>query len=140
MEVRNATTEEELKDAYNVRRKVFIEEQQVPEEIEVDEHEAESIHFVAYDNGEAVGAGRLRVFEDYGKAERVCVLASHRKKGVGELIMSKMEERAQAEGKPVLKLNAQTHAEPFYKKIGYVTSSDLFYDAGIPHVAMKKEL
>lgn len=140
MEVRIAETEEELRDAYFVRRVVFIEEQQVPEEIEVDEHEKDAVHFVAYDGGEPVGAGRLRFFEEYGKAERVAVLPNSRKKGVGERIMKKMEERAAAKGKLLLKLNAQSHAEPFYSKIGYEVCSDVFYEAGIPHVAMEKKL
>ncbi|MCD8508768.1 MAG: GNAT family N-acetyltransferase [Bacillus sp. (in: Bacteria)] len=140
MDVRIAKTDQELKDAYFIRRVVFIEEQQVPEEIEVDEQEQEAIHFIAYDNGEPIGAGRMRLFDDYGKAERVSVLASSRKKGVGELIMKKMEETALVEGKSFVKLNAQSHAEPFYLKIGYETCSDVFYEADIPHVAMKKKI
>ncbi|MFA9557262.1 GNAT family N-acetyltransferase [Evansella sp. AB-rgal1] len=134
------TTKEQLEDAYTVRRTVFIEEQGVPEEIEIDSHEKDSIHFVVYDGDLAVGAGRLRFVDGYGKAERVCVMKEYRKKGVGYLLMKKMEEKALGEGKHELKLNAQTHAEAFYNRIGYETVSDLFYDAGIPHVAMKKEL
>nr|WP_246593573.1 GNAT family N-acetyltransferase [Evansella tamaricis] len=128
-----------MKDAYSVRREVFIEEQRVPEEIEIDDFEKEATHFIVYDNQIPIGAARLRYQEDYGKAERVCVLGSYRKKGVGESLMAKMEDVAK-QHVDVMKLNAQTHAEPFYKRIGYKTYSDIFYDAGIPHVAMKKQL
>ncbi len=131
------TSEEEMNDAYSVRRKVFIEEQQVPEEIEIDEREKEATHFIVYDNHTPVGAGRLRYDGDYAKVERVCVIKSLRKKGVGEQLMAKMESTAK-EHVSQIKLNAQTHAEPFYLKLGYETVSDVFYDAGIAHVTMTK--
>ncbi|ADU30955.1 GNAT family N-acetyltransferase [Evansella cellulosilytica] len=141
MDVRVVETEQEMKDAYAVRRTVFIEEQGVPEEMEIDAHEDEAVHFVAYnDKGAPVGAGRMRLFDDYGKAERICVVRSYRKKGVGDHLMKKLEEVALAKGKNELKLNAQTHAEQFYDRIGYETTSDTFYEAGIPHVTMRKQL
>ncbi|MDG5789520.1 GNAT family N-acetyltransferase [Evansella sp. AB-P1] len=141
MEVKVVTTEEELRDAHAVRRVVFIEEQQVPEEIELDEHEGEATHFVVYDEDQLpIGAGRLRLFDDYGKAERVCVLKEHRGLGVGERLMEAIEGKTKDAGLGLVKLNAQTHAEAFYKRIGYETVSDVFYDAGIAHVAMRKEV
>ncbi|UCZ51912.1 GNAT family N-acetyltransferase [Bacillus shivajii] len=140
MEVIKVKTQQEKSDALSVRKVVFIQEQNVPEEIEVDEHEKESIHFVAYENGEPVGAGRLRILDGYGKVERVCVLKSMRGHGVGEALMKYLEQLAVQENVTQLKLNAQTHAEPFYLKIGYETNSDVFYDAGIPHVSMEKKL
>jgi predicted GNAT family N-acyltransferase len=76
--------EQEKRDALSVRRIVFIEEQQVPEEIEIDEHDeagAETIHFVAYAGGNPVGAGRLRAYAPgVGKVERVAVLDSAKKR------------------------------------------------------------
>ncbi|UTR11049.1 GNAT family N-acetyltransferase [Evansella sp. LMS18] len=140
MEVRLVTTEQELKDAYEVRKIVFVEEQNVPLEAEMDSHEKDSLHFVVYDEGENIGAGRFRILEGFGKVERICVHPSHRKKGVGEKLMRKIEETAKENGIAEIKLNAQTHAEAFYKKIGYTTHSDVFMDAGIPHVAMKKQI
>ncbi|MFZ0579045.1 MAG: GNAT family N-acetyltransferase, partial [Psychrobacillus psychrotolerans] len=66
-------TEKEYEDAIKIRRKVFVEEQDVPLHLELDEHDEEAVHFVAYDEGTPFGAGRIRVIEPgIGKVERVC--------------------------------------------------------------------
>ncbi|MEW8971514.1 GNAT family N-acetyltransferase [Mesobacillus jeotgali] len=138
MEVKIVTNEQELADAFEVRKTVFIHEQNVPEEEEIDQFESDSIHFVLYDNGKAAGAGRFRVLDGVGKVERICVLKENRKNGAGVAVMNKIEEYAKSQGISTLKLNAQTHAIPFYSKLGYETVSEEFLDAGIPHKTMKK--
>lgn len=140
IEVRVATTEQELKDVYSVRRQVFVIEQKVPEDIEVDDKEAESIHFIVYDEKQPVGAGRLRIDGTTAKAERVCVLSEQRGRGLGAQTMSAMERYSQEKLLETLKLNAQIQAEVFYKRLGYETISDTFYDANILHVTMSKKL
>lgn len=139
MEVKQVTTKEQLDDAFAVRRTVFVDEQQVPEEEEIDQYEDEATHVVLYDNEEPIGAARVRVLDGIGKLERICVLSSGRKKGAGKLIVNKLEEIATSQGVSKLKLNAQTHAIPFYERLGYETVSDVFMDAGIPHVTMIKQ-
>ncbi|WP_223700634.1 GNAT family N-acetyltransferase [Sutcliffiella deserti] len=141
MQVKLVENEQALQDAYSVRKTVFVEEQLVPLEEEIDEFEKEAAHFVLYDQNQAVGAGRFRVLQGIGKVERICVLPSHRvAKGAGRLIMNAIENFAKEKGISTLKLNAQTHAEGFYSKLGYETVSGLFMDAGIPHVTMTKKL
>jgi predicted GNAT family N-acyltransferase len=138
MKVEVVTDDIQLKDAFTVRSKVFIEEQNVPEEEEMDQYESESIHFVVYGGTVAIGAGRLRFVEDYAKVERVCILKEYRGTGVGKVLMEKMEEVASEKNFHKLVLHSQTHAEKFYSKLGYESYSDIFMDAGIPHVAMRK--
>jgi predicted GNAT family N-acyltransferase len=134
-------SDEELQDAYDVRTKVFVEEQQVPEEEEIDQFEREASHVVLYDEDKPVGAGRFRILNGIGKIERICVLPDYRSMGAGKIIMEKLEEIAALKEMQTLKLNAQTHAEPFYTKLGYSTiSKETFLDAGIPHVTMVKEI
>lgn len=141
MNARIVTTEKEMQDAYYVRKVVFVSEQNVPLEEEIDQYEDDATHIVLYDNHIPVGAGRFRVIDGIGKVERICVLSSHRSKGAGKVIMNTIEELAVEQGISTLKLNAQTHAENFYKKLGYETvSPDVFLDAGIPHVTMKKAI
>ncbi|WP_010283300.1 GNAT family N-acetyltransferase [Bacillus timonensis] len=140
MEARIVTNNKEKDDAYTIRKVVFVDEQNVPVEEEIDQFEDEATHIVLYDDNQPVGAGRFRLLDGYGKVERICVLASYRKKGAGNLIMQKIEDIAKERGISKLKLNAQTHAENFYKKLGYETVSGLFMDAGIPHVTMVKEI
>ena len=141
MKVRIVTTAAELNDAFTVRKIVFVDEQHVPEEEEIDQFEDDATHIVLYDGEQPVGAGRFRVIDGLGKVERICVMASFLMQGAGKLIMIKIEDIAREAHVPKLKLNAQTQAEAFYTSLGYQTvSPEVFMDAGIPHVTMIKEL
>ncbi|MEC3657990.1 GNAT family N-acetyltransferase [Bacillus velezensis] len=135
-----AKTEKQLNDAFFVRKEVFVKEQHVPEEEEIDQFEDTSEHIVIYDGGQPVGAGRWRLKDGHGKLERICVVQSHRSLGVGAIIMQALEKAAAAQGAGSFILHAQTQAVPFYEKQGYrVTSGEEFLDAGIPHLEMIKE-
>lgn len=135
------TTKQQLDDAFKIRKIVFVEEQKVPIELELDEFEDTATHFVGYgSNNEPIAASRLRFIDDYGKLERICVLKEHRGKNFGKQIILEMEQYVKEHGYTKTKLNAQSYAEPFYKKLGYETVSDEFIDAGIPHVTMVKKL
>jgi predicted GNAT family N-acyltransferase len=140
MKMKLVTNEKELEDAFYVRKIVFIEEQNVPAEEEIDQYESEAQHFVLYDNNEPIGAGRFRMLDGLGKVERICVLKGKRKSGAGKAIMEGIEQYAIEKGITKLKLNAQTHAIPFYTNLGYETVSEEFLDAGIPHKTMIKEI
>lgn len=140
MEIKVVETKQQLQDAYAVRMKVFVEEQGVPQGIEIDEYEEQATHFVVYDNRVAIGAGRFRRLDGIGKVERICILEAFRKTGAGKQLMEAIEGVMKQQGIRKAKLNAQTHAENFYHRIGYTTVSELFYEAGIPHVTMEKRL
>ncbi|MGB7998563.1 MAG: GNAT family N-acetyltransferase [Anaerobacillus sp.] len=140
MQVNVVQSKKELDDAFRVRQTVFVEEQNVPAELEIDEHETHAIHFVAYDDDRAVAAGRFRILKETAKVERICVERSHRKTGLGQKLMDAIECHAHELHLNKLKLNAQISAVGFYEKIGYSTISKEFMDAGILHVTMIKEL
>ncbi len=140
LKIEVASTEEQLKSAFHIRMQVFVEEQQVPMELEVDEHEAESIHFILYDGELPIGTGRLRSIYPFVKVERFCILAPHRRRGYGRHLMEAMEQYAIQHNMTQLKLHAQTHAESFYTQLGYQTTSDLFLEADMPHVVMEKTI
>ncbi|QED47261.1 GNAT family N-acetyltransferase [Cytobacillus dafuensis] len=140
MIVKIVSNEHELQDAFSIRKIVFIDEQQVPEEEEIDQYEGSSFHFVAYEGVTPIGAGRFRSIEGIGKVERICVLKEHRKSGAGKAIMEEIENFAKKEGFHKLKLNAQTHAIPFYSGLSYEIVSEEFLDAGIPHRTMQKRV
>ncbi|MFA1818919.1 GNAT family N-acetyltransferase [Virgibacillus oceani] len=136
-----ANTRQQIDDAYHVRMTVFVEEQKVPPEEEIDEHDKTAIHFVGYEAGDTpVAASRLRFAGEYGKLERICVMKEYRGKHFGQQMIHAMEEMIRTKGYKKAKLNAQTHAEDFYSQLGYQTISGEFMDAGIPHVTMIKEL
>ncbi|TFD97576.1 GNAT family N-acetyltransferase [Jeotgalibacillus sp. R-1-5s-1] len=140
MIVKVAETEQEKQHAFAVRKKVFVEEQRVPEEEELDQFDETATHFVLYDKNLPAGAGRFRVKDGKGKIERVCVLSEYRGKNAGVMVMDAMELFAREQSVLSLILNAQTHALGFYEKLGYSVTSEEFLDAGIPHVTMEKIL
>ncbi|WP_251552440.1 GNAT family N-acetyltransferase [Neobacillus muris] len=140
MTVKIAENQTELEDAFSIRKTVFVEEQNVPVEEEIDQYEEDAIHFILYNNAVPVAAGRFRNVEGFGKVERICVLKDARKLGAGKAIMNKIEAYAKENGFHKLKLNAQTHAIPFYARLGYEVVSEEFLDAGIPHKTMIKTI
>lgn len=135
-----ARAPEEMDAVFSLRHTVFMEEQQVDTENEKDSHEEESMHFLLRVGGKPAGAGRLRIVDGNGKAERVCVLKDNRNSGSGRLLMAAMESFAAKKGLPAIILNAQSHAIGFYEKLGYSIISEEFIEAGIPHQTMKKDL
>lgn len=138
---RKIKTKEDLDIAFDIRKKIFVEEQEVALEEEFDEFDTLSTdHILVYYNNEPVGTGRLRVVDGVAKLERICVLISHRKYGLGKQIIKMLEHIAREKKLTKAKLHGQTHAEGFYKMLGYETTSDVFMEDGIPHVLMVKEL
>ncbi len=131
----------ELVYCLEIRREVFIDEQRVPPDRELDDLDAKCVHFLALYGDEPVGTGRLR---DYGpgtaKIERVAVRHNWRKRGVGAALVSALESWACQRGRRELVLSAQLDALPFYESLGYRTRGPEFLDAGIPHRHMHKRM
>lgn len=117
-----------------LRFAVFVEEQKVPPEIELDDHDPECVHAVAFDGGDrAIGTGRL--LPD-GHIGRMAVAQSARGQGVGSALLAALMSEARRRGHAQAVLSAQTHAVDFYRKHGYSVEGDPYDDAGIPHVNM----
>ena len=137
--VRRATPGD-LSACYDIRRRVFIEEQRVPEELEMDELDPSCTHFIALDGDRPIGTARLRSVGTDAKAERVAVLAAQRKRGAGRMLMARIEQEAAADGLARVVLNAQLEVIPFYERLGYRAEGERFEEAGIPHRRMTKTL
>lgn len=127
------------KESLAIRKVVFMDEQKVPYELEIDELEDVSHHVVGYiDNTPTATA---RIYEKYPaayKIQRVAVLTERRKTGLGKQLMNEIERYATELGAEKLILDAQDYAIPFYEKLGYVVEGEGFMDAGIPHHSMTK--
>lgn len=122
-------------DATAIRFEVFVDEQKVPAEIELDDMDAVCLHAVAYDEaGNAIGTGRL--LPD-GHIGRMAVRQPGRGTGVGGAILTLLMDKARARGDAAVVLNAQTVAAPFYARHGFVQAGDVFEEAGIAHVEMR---
>lgn len=124
-------------DARPIRMEVFVREQNVPADLEMDERDAACLHAVAYDGtGTPVGTGRL--LPD-GHIGRMAVLRSARGSGIGGAILKGLMEKARERGDRRVVLSAQTHAAEFYLAHGFAMAGDVFYEAGIPHIEMTYE-
>ncbi len=137
--VRVVDWSEERQSLSAIRREVFVVEQKVPEELEIDGQDANCVQVLAEDvEGNAIGTARLL---PEGRIGRVAVLMSWRRCGVGAGLIVKLEGEAVRKEMSKLELHAQTSQIPFYEKLGYnVTEGDEFLDAGILHRVMEKKL
>lgn len=123
------------KAATLVRFAVFVDEQQVPAEIELDDFDAVSLHAVVFDeHNDPVATGRL--LPD-GHIGRMAVMASARGTGVGGMVLQALIEEGRRRGHKALVLSAQTHAIGFYAKYGFMAEGDIYLDAGINHRDMR---
>ncbi|MDP3511799.1 MAG: GNAT family N-acetyltransferase [Sulfuritalea sp.] len=124
--------------ARQIRETVFVDEQRVPRDLDMDEHDAASRHVVAHDaEGGAIGTGRL--LPD-GHIGRMAVLAGWRGKGVGRALLERLLEEAARLDQRRLALHAQTRACGFYRRFGFVEEEPEFMEAGIPHRTMVRSL
>ena len=124
-------------EAKPIRFEVFVDEQRVPAEIELDEHDAHCIHAIAYSGGRAVGTGRL--LPD-GHIGRMAVLKPARGKGIGKALLRSLIEAAHRRGDREVMLSAQVHAVGFYRAEGFEPEGPVYEEAGIPHQAMRLAL
>jgi predicted esterase YcpF (UPF0227 family)/predicted GNAT family N-acyltransferase len=123
-------------EAGRIRLEVFVQEQQVPLEEELDARDAQCLHAVAYDaDGQAMGTGRL--LPD-GHIGRMAVRKAWRGQGVGSLLLNALMDAARRRGDAEVVLDAQLHARPFYARHGFVEEGGTFMDAGIPHRVMRR--
>lgn len=121
-----------------VRRTVFIEEQNVPEELEWDDIDARCYHVLASAaDGTPVGTGRL--LPD-GHIGRMAVLKEWRGRGVGSAILTSLLDLARKDGHDIVRLYAQVHAIGFYAKHGFTAVGKEFLEAGISHRVMAMRL
>ena len=136
--IRDVTWAAEEAKLRAVRLAVFVVEQNIPEELEWDEHDAVSAHAIAEDpDGVPIGCGRL--LPD-GHIGRLAVLSEWRGQGVGAALLLHLVELARRRGHPRVLLNAQVQAIPFYARYGFAPSGAPFAEAGIPHQEMARML
>jgi predicted GNAT family N-acyltransferase len=120
-----------------IRFAVFVEEQGVPAEIEMDEMDAQCVHALAFEGTRAVATGRL--LPD-GHLGRMAVLMEFRGKGLGGAVLKKLMEAAKNRGDRAVALSAQVHALAFYRAHGFEPVGEVYEEAGIPHQAMRRSL
>jgi len=129
--------ESNTEDICAIRYEVFVEEQNVPEELEIDGLDNEAKHVLAFVNEVPIGTGRI--LSD-GHIGRVAVLEKNRGLGIGKLIMKELVKCAQDMNLEKVWLSSQWHAHSFYLDLGFVCVGEIYEEAGINHIKMFRSL
>jgi len=132
---------EELAGALSVRRQVFVKEQDVPDEIVTDGRDTEALHIIVKEADKLIGTARIMFTEERcAKLERMAVLKSYRRKGIGKAIVAFFTKEMRKRGVKQAVLHAQYQAAGFYKSCGFRETGAPFFEAGIRHLKMVKDL
>jgi predicted GNAT family N-acyltransferase len=131
------TTEKELMQAYDLRTEVFVKEQGVPKDLELDELDKTAIHVVAIYKDGVIGCGRIVITPDKAYIGRVAVKKYYRNLGFGKQLMIAMINIAREKGAKDIILHAQMQVVPFYESLGFTKHGETFIDAGIEHIEMR---
>ena len=119
-----------------IRMQVFVLEQRVAPQVELDDMDDACLHAVAFDaQGRALGTGRL--LPD-GHIGRMAVMRDFRGRGIGSTILDLLVREARGLGYHAVALHAQTHARGFYERHGFVAEGEEFEEANIPHILMRR--
>lgn len=129
----------DLIDSYTIRAKVFINEQGIPVELEMDNKDFKAQHVIIYNDEKAVATGRLSIDKVY-TIGRVAVLKEERRNGYGDLVVRMLVRRAFDLGANKVMIHAQKKAVKFYETIGFTIIGEEYIEegTGIPHINMIK--
>ena len=135
------SSDRELKAAFEVRRQVFVEEQGISEDVEFDGHDGRALHVVVKDGEKIIGTARaLFLSANQAKLERMAVLKPFRRKGIGSRIIHYLNEELNRRQVKQVVLHAQYQVVAFYRSCGFEESGSPFWEAGIKHIKMQRQL
>lgn len=131
-------TPEDLRQVFMIRAIVFMEEQSIPYALEMDEHDYAAVHILGVVSGEPVACGRIRYTGEGAFLQRLAVRRAWRGQGLGNQLLDFMLEDGRRNGFRRFSLHAQTQAQGFYARNGFLVCGEEFMEAGIPHVCMRR--
>ena len=137
IKIRIADWKNDNKSLATIRRRVFIDEQNVPEELEWDNDDDSSTHFLTTVDNNAIATARLTAD---GQIGRMAVLAEYRNQGIGCKLLQFVLHHAASLNLKQVYLHAQVSAIPFYEKQGFTAFGNIFYEANIPHREMSLKI
>jgi predicted GNAT family N-acyltransferase len=136
LRVKRVSSRKELERAFAIRLRVFVTEQGVPEEIEMDRDDKRAFHFLAFEGNQAVGTARVVMRHRSAKIGRMAVLKNHRGRGVGRRLLRQAVLTAKKQGAQKIYLHAQVPVIGFYEAMTFRCVGAVFKEAGIPHRKM----
>lgn len=126
-----------LDEPFAIRREVFLEEQNIPEEEEFDEFDAQALHLIVYVDEQPAATGRIWHDGHTFRIGRLAVLKTFRGQKIGDLALRLLLFKAFSSGAEAVEISAQTYIVPLYKKFGFKEYGEEYVEAGIAHIAMK---
>jgi|SoiMethySBSTD1v2_1073268.scaffolds.fasta_scaffold276897_2 predicted GNAT family N-acyltransferase len=136
LQVKQIFSDQAKRRAFAIRMRVFVHEQRVPAEIELDDDDQHAIHFLATISGRVVGTARVVMHGNNAKIGRMAVLKKYRGKGIGAALLKRSITAARRRGAIKIFLHAQVPVIEFYEKMGFRCIGRVFDEAGIPHRKM----
>lgn len=136
LRVKRVSSSREREMAFAIRKRVFVREQGVPEEIEMDRDDERAIHFLAFENNQAVGTARVVMHQGSAKIGRMAVLRNYRRKGIGTKLLRRTIVTARKRAAQNIYLHAQVPVIGFYEAMAFRCVGPIFQEAGIPHRKM----
>ena len=141
LDIRFTQNNKDMLSCLDLRRTVFIEEQNVPENEEVDGDDHGCDHILLTVSDIPVGAARLKYYNDFIKVQRVCVLKNYRGQGIGSKIINFIIRHVEKNDiRSSVRLGSQIHALEFYKRLGFIEFGEEYLDAGILHKDMEFQI
>ena len=136
LEIKKVKNKKEYDETIKIRKTVFVNEQDVPEDLEIDGLDQEAEHFIAYFRNRPVGCARIRTIKGYAKLERIAISTGYRGKGFGKELTNFLIDYCKKRGFSEMHLHSQTYVSDFYKKLGFKPVGKKFFEAGIEHIEM----
>lgn len=138
--IEKAKSTNHLADVIAIRTEVFIQEQNIAVQDELEKDNYLFQHYVLYYNNNKATTARMRKINDYYIIGRVAVLKEYRKLGLGKKIVDFIHQEIKTLNGTKAIVHAQTKVQNFYQNLGYIQTSDIFYEANIPHIIMEKKI
>jgi len=136
LEIKKVNNKDDLEKVIDIRKKVFIKEQKVPLDIEIDGLDQEAEHFIAYLDDEPIGCARIRASNRIAKLERIAIIKKYRGKGFGKKLTKFLINYCRKKNFNEIFLHSQSNTTDFYEKIGFKCRGEAFFEAGIEHMEM----
>ncbi len=136
MQIKRILSTTDFEKAFAIRVRVFVKEQGVPAEIELDSEDRQAVHLLASSGKKAVGTARVVFRRGSAKIGRMAVLKSYRRIGVGKKLLTRAISTAKRRAVRKIYLHAQVSVINFYAKMGFRCVGPVFDEAGIPHRKM----
>ena len=140
LKIKLVKSKEDLEQTINIRKEVFIKEQNVPLDIEIDGLDLESEHFIAYLGKDPIGCARIRFNKKYARLERIAILKKHRCNGFGTELTKFLIDYCRKQNYGEIVIHSQNYVIDFYKKLGFKTRGETFLEADIEHKEMYLDL